>query len=78
MVLRTCSLSLVGVTDAVTLAQSPPAAMGLGAKDHGVVSVVLPGPVIAPEAPRVMDFTAAVIVPPSLLLLKLGSWVINL
>lgn len=78
MVLRTCSLSLVGVTDAVTLAQSPPAAMGLGAKDHGVVSVVLPGPVTAPDAPRVMEFTAAVIVPPSLLLLKLGSWVINL
>ncbi len=74
----TCNLSLVGVTDAVTLAQSPAAAIGLGAKAQGVLSLVVPGPVTVPDAPRVIDSTAAVIVPPLLLLLKLGSCAINL
>jgi len=74
----TCSLSFVGVTAAVTRAQLPPAATGFGAKAHGVVSLLLPAAESAAAAPRVMELIAAVAVPPSLLLLKLGSWVINL
>jgi hypothetical protein len=77
---HTCSLSLVSWTEAVTRAHSPPGATGFGAKAHGVRSLLLPSALrpLESEAPRVIRLTLAVTSPPSLLLLKLGSWVMKL
>lgn len=74
----TCFLSSVGDTEDLTSAHSPPAATGFGANDQGCVSLVVPCARLAPCAPNVTVLMAAVIMPPSLLLLKLGSCVMNL
>lgn len=75
---HTCSLSSVAATDAVTRAQSPPAVTGLGANVQGVLSLLLLSTVAPPDAPIVGALMVAVTVPPSALLLKLGSWAMNL